>query len=148
MVLPDENQMAVCDMKQTTGRGGRFRTPFCKWALISPAVGGGRLSGVAVNALATRTGWTRRTSRGSSSAAWRNPPRPPMCRGDALRAGVPESGSPYVHRNCASGLNPHHASEKMLPGHGDVFVVVGTKAFRVPLLFSIPRPPSLRLQKP
>jgi acetyl-CoA C-acetyltransferase/acetyl-CoA acyltransferase len=57
----------------------------------------------------------------------------------ALRAGLPRASSAAtVHRNCASGFEAvTTAAERVLSGHGSVFIVGGTESMsQVPLLYS------------
>src|SRR2546426_2674224 len=56
----------------------------------------------------------------------------------ALRAGIPQHvPAATVHRNCASGLEAvTSARERVLAGHGEVFVVGGAESMsQSPLIF-------------
>tara|TARA_R110000850_G_scaffold209705_10_gene335733 strand:+ start:414 stop:1685 length:1272 start_codon:yes stop_codon:yes gene_type:complete len=58
----------------------------------------------------------------------------------AIRAGVPEATPAMtVHRNCGSGLEALTvAAERLISGHGEVFIVGGTENMsRIPLMFSL-----------
>jgi acetyl-CoA C-acetyltransferase/acetyl-CoA acyltransferase len=57
----------------------------------------------------------------------------------ALRAGLPQNApAATVHRNCASGFEAiTTAAERVMSGHGSVFIVGGTESMsQVPLLYS------------
>src|SRR5436190_23281889 len=116
------------------------RTPFCKAGTELAHSGPEELGRVAVNALMTRTGLDPAivdevifgcVSQPADAAN--------VARVIALRAGIPESvPAMTVHRNCASGCESlTQAFEKMVAGHGSIFVVGGTESMsQVPLLFS------------
>jgi acetyl-CoA C-acetyltransferase/acetyl-CoA acyltransferase len=116
-----------------------IRTPFCKMGGELAALAADELGRVAVNALLTRTGIDPAMIDEVIFGCVGQPvDAMNVARVIALRAGIPKSVPAItVHRNCASGCEAiTQAQEKMLAGHGSVFVVGGTESMsNYPLLF-------------
>ena len=117
-----------------------LRTPFCKAGTALRGLPAQDLGRIVVDELLQRTAFDR--SR-ISELIFGNVAQPAeaanIARVIALTAGLPETTPAYtVHRNCASGFESMtSAHQKMVAGHGDVFVVGGTESMtNIPLLFS------------
>ncbi len=117
-----------------------LRTPFCKAGTALRGLPAQDLGRIVVDELLQRTAFDR--SR-ISELIFGNVAQPAeaanIARVIALTAGLPETTAAYtVHRNCASGFESMtSAHQKMVAGHGDVFVVGGTESMtNIPLLFS------------
>ena len=115
------------------------RTPFCKMGSDFAALGADELGRIAVNALLTRTGLDPGLIDEVIFGCVAQPADATnVARVIALRAGIPESvPAMTVQRNCASGCEAvTQAQEKMLTGHGSIFVVGGVESMsNIPLLF-------------
>jgi len=115
------------------------RTPFCKWNTSLASVAADELGRVAVNALLAQTGLDPGLIDEVIFGCVCQPVETAnIARVIALRAGIPESvPAMTVHRNCASGFEAvTTAYERMMAGHGSVFIVGGTENMsQVPLLF-------------
>jgi acetyl-CoA C-acetyltransferase/acetyl-CoA acyltransferase len=104
------------------------RTPFCKTGSELSGLAADELGRIAVDALMTRTGFDPALVDEVNVA-----------RVIALRAGLPEAvPAATVQRNCASGFEAvTTAAERLLSGHGSVFIVGGAESMsKVPLLYS------------
>src|SRR5271163_2024236 len=115
------------------------RTPFCKWNTSLATLAADELGRVAVSALLARTGLDPKLIDEVIIGCVCQPVEAAnISRVIALRAGIPESvPAMTVHRNCASGFEAvTTAYERMVAGHGSVFVVGGAENMsQVPLLF-------------
>jgi acetyl-CoA C-acetyltransferase/acetyl-CoA acyltransferase len=115
------------------------RTPFCKMGTDLARLGAEELGRTAVNALLTRTGIDPELVDEVIFGCVAQPADAAnVARVIALRAGLPERVPALtVHRNCASGCEAFtQAYERMVAGHGSVFIVGGTESMsQVPLLF-------------
>src|SRR5213596_4043111 len=116
------------------------RTPFCKMATDLARLGADELGRIAVNALLTRTGLdSHRIDEVIFGCVGQPADAANVARVIALRAGIPETVPAFtVHRNCASGCEAlTQASQKMLAGRGEIFIVGGTESMsQVPLLYT------------
>src|SRR5882724_8619208 len=116
------------------------RTPFCKMGTDLAQAGPEELGRIAVNALLTRTGQDPdRIDEVIFGCVGQPADAANVARVIALRSGIPEHvPAVTVHRNCASGCEAlTQAYEKMISGHGSVFVVGGAENMsQFPLLFS------------
>jgi acetyl-CoA C-acetyltransferase/acetyl-CoA acyltransferase len=116
------------------------RTPFCKVGSDLAAMPADDLGRVAVDALLTRTGFDPALVDEVIFGCVCQPvDAANVSRVIALRAGLPESvTASTVHRNCASGFESlTTAAERLLGGHGSVFIVGGAESMSgVPLLYS------------
>ena len=115
------------------------RTPFCKMGTSLASLAADELGRVAVNALLARTGFDPGLVDEVIFGCVAQPADAAnVSRVIALRAGIPQAvPAVTVHRNCASGLESFtQAYEKLVAGHGSVFIVGGTESMsQVPLLF-------------
>jgi acetyl-CoA C-acetyltransferase/acetyl-CoA acyltransferase len=116
------------------------RTPFCKIGSDLAALPADELGRIAVDALLTRTGFDPALVDEVIFGCVCQPvDAPNVARVIALRAGLPEAvPAATVHRNCASGFEAvTTAAERLMSGHGSVFIVGGTESMsQVPLLYS------------
>jgi acetyl-CoA C-acetyltransferase/acetyl-CoA acyltransferase len=103
------------------------------------SMGADELGRVAVNALLARTGFDPGLVDEVIFGCVAQPADAAnVARVIALRAGIPQSvPAVTVHRNCASGFESFtQAYEKLVAGHGSVFIVGGVESMsQVPLLF-------------
>jgi acetyl-CoA C-acetyltransferase/acetyl-CoA acyltransferase len=117
-----------------------LRTPFCKAGSDLAALPADELGRIAVDALLTRTGFDPTLVDEVIFGCVCQPVEAAnVARVIALRAGLPESATAAtVHRNCASGFEAiTTAAERILGGHGSIFIVGGTESMsQVPLLYS------------
>ncbi len=117
------------------------RTPFAKMGTDLAKLPADELGRVAVNALLTRTGLKPALVDEVIFGCVAQPAEAAnIARVIALRAGIPEHvPAVTVHRNCASGVEAvTHAYEKMVAGHGSIFVVGGVESMsNVPLQFPV-----------
>lgn len=115
------------------------RTPFCKAGTSMARLPADELGRVAVNALLARTGLNPSLVDEVIFGCVAQPAEAAnLARVIALRAGMPESvPAVTVHRNCASGMEAvTQAYEKMIAGHGSIFIVGGAESMsNVPLQF-------------
>jgi len=115
------------------------RTPFCKAGSELARLPADELGRIAVDALLTRTGFDPALVDEVIFGCVCQPvDAPNVARVIALRAGLPEaSTAATVHRNCASGFEAvTTAAERVLSGHGSVFIVGGVESMsQVPLLY-------------
>jgi len=115
------------------------RTPFCKAGTELAEMSADELGRVAVNALLTRTGLDPQLVDEVIFGCVAQPPDAMnIARVIGLRAGIPQNvPAMTVHRNCASGTESlTTAHERMLAGHGSIFIVGGTESMsQIPLLF-------------
>jgi acetyl-CoA C-acetyltransferase/acetyl-CoA acyltransferase len=116
------------------------RTPFCKMGTELAGLAADELGRIAVDALLTRTGFDPALVDEVIFGCVCQPvDAQNVARVIALRAGLPvTTPAMTVHRNCASGFEAvTTAGERLLSGHGSVFIVGGTESMsRVPLLYS------------
>ena len=116
------------------------RTPFAKMGTAFADTDAVELGRAAVSELLAKTGMDPVTIEEVIFGCVAQPADAAnIARVIALRAGIPDTVSAVtVHRNCASGFESvTQAAEKMMVGHGDVFVVGGTENMSlVPLLYS------------
>jgi len=116
------------------------RTPFCKAGSDLAALAADELGRIAVDALLTKTGFDPALVDEVIFGCVCQPvDAPNVARVIALRAGLPQTSiAATVHRNCASGFEAiTTAAERMLSGHGTVFIVGGTESMsQVPLLYT------------
>jgi acetyl-CoA C-acetyltransferase/acetyl-CoA acyltransferase len=117
-----------------------IRTPFCKTGSDLASLPADELGRIAVDALLTRTGFDPALVDEVIFGCVCQPVEAAnVARVIALRAGLPDSvPAATVHRNCASGFESlTTAAERLLSGHGSVFIVGGTESMsQVPLLYS------------
>jgi acetyl-CoA C-acetyltransferase/acetyl-CoA acyltransferase len=115
------------------------RTPFCKAGGELAAMAADELGRMAVDALLTRTGFEPElVDEVIFGCVCQPPDAVNVARVIALRAGLPITvPAATVHRNCASGFEAiTTAAERLLSGHGSIFIVGGTESMsQVPLLF-------------
>ena len=115
------------------------RTPFCRSSTALSSLPADELGRIAVNALLTRTGFDPTLVDEVIFGCVCQPVNAPnLARVIALRAGIPTSvPAATVHRNCASGFEAiTTAAERILSGHGSIFIVGGTESMsQVPLLY-------------
>ena len=116
------------------------RTPFCKAGTELAALGADELGRIAVGALLTRTDIDLSLIDEVIIGCVGQPADAAnIARVIALRAGIPQSVPALtVHRNCASGCEAlTQAYEKLVAGHGQIFVVGGTDSMsNIPLQFT------------
>jgi acetyl-CoA C-acetyltransferase/acetyl-CoA acyltransferase len=116
------------------------RTPFCKVGADLSALAADELGRIAVDALLTRTGFDPALVDEVIFGCVCQPvDAANVARVIALRAGLPQaSTAATVHRNCASGFEAiTTAAERVLSGHGSVFIVGGAESMsQVPLLYT------------
>jgi acetyl-CoA acetyltransferase family protein len=116
------------------------RTPFCKIGSDLARLPADELGRIAVDALLTRTGFDPALVDEVIFGCVCQPvDAANVARVISLRAGLPEAApAATVHRNCASGFEAiTTAAERLLSGHGTVFIVGGTESMsQVPLLYS------------
>ena len=116
------------------------RTPFCKAGSELARLPADELGRIAVDALLTRTGFDPALVDEVIFGCVCQPvDAANVARVIALRAGLPETvPAATVHRNCASGFEAlTTAAERLLSGHGSVFIVGGTESMsQVPLLYT------------
>ena len=116
------------------------RTPFSKMGTDLARLGAEELGRIAVNALLARTGLNPALIDEVIFGCVGQPAEAAnVARVIALRAGIPETVPAFtVHRNCASGCEAlTQASQKMLAGRGEIFIVGGTESMsQVPLLYT------------
>jgi acetyl-CoA C-acetyltransferase/acetyl-CoA acyltransferase len=116
------------------------RTAFCKAGSELAGLAADELGRIAVDALLTRTGFDPAVVDEVIFGCVCQPvDAANVARVIALRAGLPETApAATVHRNCASGFEAvTTAAERVLSGHGSVFIVGGTESMsQVPLLYS------------
>src|SRR3979409_1967013 len=114
------------------------RTPFCKAGTDLAALGADELGRVAVNALLTRTGLDPALVDEVIFGCVAQPvDAANVARVIALRSGIPESvPASTVRRNCSSGCEALTlANDKMLAGHGSIFIVGGAESMsNIPLI--------------
>lgn len=117
-----------------------IRTPFCKMGTTLASLDAVELGRSAVAALLTKTGIDPNVVDETLFGCVGQPANAQnIARVIALRAGIPVAKPAMtVHRNCASGLEAiTTAHERMIAGHGEVFVVGGTESMsNMPLYFS------------
>src|SRR2546425_4135794 len=115
------------------------RTPFCKMGTALARLGADELGRIAVNSLLTRTDLDpHRIDEVIFGCVGQPADAMNVSRVIALRAGIPQHvPAVTVHRNCASGLEAvTSARERVLAGHGEVFVVGGAESMsQSPLIF-------------
>jgi acetyl-CoA C-acetyltransferase/acetyl-CoA acyltransferase len=116
------------------------RTPFCKAGADLAGLPADELGRIAVNALLTKTGFDPGLVDELIFGCVCQPVEAAnVARVIALRAGLPQtSTAATVHRNCASGFEAiTTAAERILSGHGSIFIVGGTESMsQVPLLYT------------
>jgi len=116
------------------------RTPFCKAGSDLAALAADELGRIAVDALLTKTGFDPALVDEVIFGCVCQPVEAQnVARVIALRAGLPQSSTAAtVHRNCASGFEAiTTAAERLLSGHGSIFIVGGTESMsQVPLIYT------------
>jgi acetyl-CoA acetyltransferase family protein len=116
------------------------RTPFAKSGTILADTPATDLGKIVISLLIAKTGLSPEKIEEVIFGCVGQPVEAPnIARVIALRAGIPESvPGVTVHRNCASGFEAvTQATEKMIAGRGDVFVVGGVESMsQMPLLYS------------
>ncbi len=115
------------------------RTPFCKAGSELAGLPADELGRIAVDALLTRTGFDPALVDEVIFGCVCQPVEAAECRPRYRVARGPARNVPAatVHRNCASGFEAiTTAAERLLSGHGSVFIVGGTESMsQVPLLY-------------
>jgi acetyl-CoA acetyltransferase family protein len=115
------------------------RTPFAKMGTLLASMAADELGRMATVELLARTGYDpARIDEVIFGCVAQPAESANVARVIALRSGIPQRvPGVTVHRNCASGFEAvTQAADRVLAGHGDVFLVGGAESMsRVPLLY-------------